>query len=448
MRRLSIPVFCIALAVAGLSVRPAVASPTTDSIEVKLLQLINQGRATNVSKPAEVMHAGLRSKARGHSAYQASINALTHDGLDDRINTATPDPAEANGPPDDGFVAGQRCENVAYYFPGSAGATPDQVAQWFYDAWFNSSGHRNCMFDVWNIGLNAAGVGIHFASNGYYWATLESQLDNTPPAAQPPPATWNHVEENGAGVTLTGTWTSALSSSAYGGGYRYSRTAGNKAVFTFNGTAVRWFGAKGAGGGIASLKLDGVSAGSVDMYSAATVWKANLFERTGLSNAQHTLEITVTGNKNPAASFASVYVDAFEYQGAAGSGTWTRIEQTGSGTSYTGTAWVTSSSSSASGGSYRYSRTANNIARFAFTGTGVRWIAASGTGGGIANVRLDGVQVAQVNLYSSSTVWKKIAFERTGLSNSAHTLEVIVTGTKSAAAVYPSVYVDAFDYFH
>ncbi len=153
------------------------------------------------------------------------------------------------------------------------------------------------------------------------------------------------------------------------------------------------------------------------------------------------IKATITDSTSKVTTIgASVFVGNY--------GTWTLAEQTGTGTAYTGTSWVTASNTNASGASYRYSRTAGNTVRYTFTGTGVRWISATGTGGGIANVKLDGVSVGQVNMYSSGTVWKKMVYEAKGLSNSSHTLEIAVTGTKSPAAVYPSVYVDAFQYLH
>src|SRR5919109_5112576 len=106
------------LIAAGAVVMPVgSASAAPVDVEVRVLQLINQGRS-GVGKSAEVMHAGLRSAARDHSAYQASIRRMTHDGLAGRVGGASPDPYESNGAPDDGF--GTYCENVAYYYPGSA----------------------------------------------------------------------------------------------------------------------------------------------------------------------------------------------------------------------------------------------------------------------------------------------------------------------------------------
>src|SRR5919109_86584 len=282
------------LIAAGAVVMPVgSASAAPVDVEVRVLQLINQGRS-GVGKSAEVMHAGLRSAARDHSAYQASIRRMTHDGLAGRVGGASPDPYESNGAPDDGF--GTYCENVAYYYPGSAGATEEQVAQKFYDVWLNSSPHRRCMFDEYGASLNVAGVGIYRDTRGYWWATFESVRDATPPGVT---TAWTRVEENAAGLRWSGTWRSASNSRASAGSHRRSATTGSWVRYTFAGTGIRWIGARHASGGIAQVRIDGVLVANVDQYSSATSLQQVLFQRTGLSDATHTIEVRVKGTRNP-----------------------------------------------------------------------------------------------------------------------------------------------------
>jgi uncharacterized protein YkwD len=314
--------------VAGLNA-PARASSQTDAVEVRLLQLINQGRGS-AGKGAEVMHSGLRLAAQQHSADMSARNTMDHSGYPARVNNANPDPAEANGPPDDGFN-GSSCENVAWWQPGSA-VTTDQVAQEFYNLWYNSAEHHNCMFDVWNYGLNVAGVGIYYA-NGKWWATFDSAYDSTPPSgttpppssSPPPPSsnppppstspTWNRVQESSSAVTVSGAWRTVSSTHASGGSYLRSNATGSSATFNFTGTGVRWIGIGSTTGGIANVKLDGVSAGTVDQYAPSTTFGKVMFQRTGLSDTTHTLQITVSGTKDSRATDTRSFVDAFDYFG-------------------------------------------------------------------------------------------------------------------------------------
>jgi uncharacterized protein YkwD len=307
-------VLAVLAAAALLPVLHAEASTQTDSVEVRLLELINQGRS-GVGKGAEVMHAGLRSGARGHSSYQASAGSLSHDGLSDRIYGAAPDPHESNGAPDDGF--GLYCENVAYYNPGGASVTEEQVAQKFYSVWYGSSAHRNCMFDSNGRGFNAAGVGIYRDARGYWWATFDSVRDSTPPSGSapsppPPSSAWTRVQQSASAVRYAGSWATYESTSASGGTYRRSSTQGSAATYTFSGTGVRWIGIRSSAGGIAEVRLDGLLVANVDQYASANSWQRVLFERTGLSSGSHTLEVRVKGTKNSSSSGYRTYIDAFE----------------------------------------------------------------------------------------------------------------------------------------
>jgi uncharacterized protein YkwD len=294
----------IAVGAIVLPSRPAQSAPA--DVEVRVLQLINQGRS-GVGKNAEVMHAGLRTAARNHSSYQSSIRGLTHSGLAGRISGAAPDPYEANGAPDDGF--GSYCENVAYYYPGSAGATEEQVAQKFYGLWYNSTGHRNCMFDSYGYSLNVAGVGIYRDAQGYWWATFESVRDVTPPGVT---ATWTRIEQTSAAVTWSGTWTTASNSGASGGTHRKSATTASFARYTFSGTGIRWIGVKHSSAGRADVRIDGVLVATVDQYASGTSLQTVMFERTGLTNAAHTIEVRVKGTRNAASSGYWTWIDAFE----------------------------------------------------------------------------------------------------------------------------------------
>jgi hypothetical protein len=271
-------------------------------MELRVLQLINQGRA-GIGKGAEVMHGGVRVKARAHSVYQSSIGFLTHDGVTTRINGATPDPAESNNAPDDGFRS--YCENVAYFYPG-AGATDEQVAQKLYSLWYNSPGHRDCMFDSYGYGFNAAGVGIYRDAAGYWWATFESVKDVSPPSA------WTRVQQNSTAAKYSGTWSTQSSGSATGGSYAWSATKGAYAKYAFTGTGVRWIGIRSPNGGIAEVRIDGALVAKVNQYAGTTSWKQTMFEKTGLVAGSHTIEVRVTGTRDSRAANVRAYVDAFE----------------------------------------------------------------------------------------------------------------------------------------
>ena len=81
-----------------------------------------------------------------------------------------------------------------------------------------------------------------------------------------------------------------------------------------------------------------------------------------------------------------------------------------------------------------------------FTGTAVQWIGPKNTNGGIADVSIDGTQVATVDTYDSAgKEFQQILYSTSGLASGTHTLTITVTGTKDAASSADTVVVDAIN---
>ncbi len=97
---------------------------------------------------------------------------------------------------------------------------------------------------------------------------------------------------------------------AYAQTQNYSATTGDSATFSFSGTTVRWVHLRFPHMGIASVAIDGIDKGNVDLYSASESWQQiNTYSSLGSGN--HTITITVTGTKNAASTGFYVDVDAF-----------------------------------------------------------------------------------------------------------------------------------------
>jgi len=152
-------------------------SRAVGSLESQVFAKINGERSTPL-----IEHSGLVGAARQHSQEMAAAGGLNHDGADERVANAAPDPPEANGPPDDGFAPAAWCENVTY----STGFPESQVAQKIYEQWHGSGAHDACMS---NPDKNVGAVGIYF-DGSTWWATFIAEVDHTPPgsAASPPPS--------------------------------------------------------------------------------------------------------------------------------------------------------------------------------------------------------------------------------------------------------------------
>ncbi|MFC1404100.1 MULTISPECIES: beta-galactosidase [Streptacidiphilus] len=92
-----------------------------------------------------------------------------------------------------------------------------------------------------------------------------------------------------------------------------------------------------------------------------------------------------------------------------------------------------------------FTSTAGDSVSIPFTGTAIHWIASKAANHGLADVYLDGTKVATVDGYAASTANQQIQYSASGLSDGAHTLKIVATGQKDAAATGTFVSVDAVD---
>src|SRR5215469_5554051 len=152
------------------------------------------------------------------------------------------------------------------------------------------------------------------------------------------PATSFTYDDAASALAYTGTWTHANTSNAsytigdYDSTESWSQQAGATMTVAFTGTAVQWIGPKNTNGGIADVSIDGTQVATVDTYDGAGKhFQQVLFSTSGLTDGTHTLTITVTGNKDAAASADTVVVDAINVPTAAElAGYFPQVPQSGS----------------------------------------------------------------------------------------------------------------------
>ena len=118
------------------------------------------------------------------------------------------------------------------------------------------------------------------------------------------------VQESALAVQYNN-WLGTKQSAASGGSYRSNGTLGAVARFRFNGTSILFLTARGPSYGKVNVLIDGVlQSSNLDLYSATPQWQYG-FQYSGLSNANHTIEIRPTHTKNASSSGYGVVVDAF-----------------------------------------------------------------------------------------------------------------------------------------
>jgi hypothetical protein len=192
----------------------------------------------------------------------------------------------------------------------------------------------------------------------------------------------------------------------------------------------------------------------------------------------------VTGNPNPSAAQAWIWVDAFDLISGSATATPTptatatstptstgtarptptmtatpspttaptptatasgsRIEDTDARVAYLGT-WYVNNNANDSGGSADLATDAGSAATLTFDGTGVTWIGLQDPWSGIATVYVDGALRATVDTYSAATLVHTPVYSIGALPRGTHTLQIRVSGTHDGSSSASWIWVDAFD---
>ncbi len=102
--------------------------------------------------------------------------------------------------------------------------------------------------------------------------------------------------------------------------------------------------------------------------------------------------------------------------------------------------WGIAASASYSMAKARWSQTAGASATYAFNGEGIAWVSSKSTTRGQAQVFIDGVLAATVDLHATKTTHRRVVFSTKWDTFGAHSIQVVVLGTP----VHPRVDVDTF----
>jgi lysozyme len=115
------------------------------------------------------------------------------------------------------------------------------------------------------------------------------------------------------------------------------------------------------------------------------------------------------------------------------------LQESGTAVAYIGT-WNGVAAASASGGGLKYATANGASASYSFSGSSVAWVSYRGPARGSADVYVDGVKKATVNLYAAANSARQIVFAANWTWNGSHTIKIVCLGTAGHARVD----VDAF----
>jgi hypothetical protein len=184
---------------------------------------------------------------------------------------------------------------------GIANVSVDGVARGSVDLYDATPGSRSLTVDglaaaAHRFAVRSAGTS-NPASTGIAIALDEVVLGTT------------HVDDVSPRISYD-SWAGASNPNASDGTVRSSTGAGASTTLNFIGESVTWVSAQGPDQGRASISIDGKVPVVVDNYAAVRTWKlARTFG--GLTFAQHTIKVVVTGTRNASSTANRVTSDAF-----------------------------------------------------------------------------------------------------------------------------------------
>ena len=103
--------------------------------------------------------------------------------------------------------------------------------------------------------------------------------------------------------------------------------------------------------------------------------------------------------------------------------------------------WKVKANRAAFGGHYHIASNAGATVQFSVNGPGFTWLAARGKSYGAASVLVDGLQTTNVDLYSRANQFM-YPVTITGLTNGAHSVEIVVRGTRDAKPIKKQIVFD------
>lgn len=120
------------------------------------------------------------------------------------------------------------------------------------------------------------------------------------------------IDDASAITTYSGTWSTDANGIYYSNTCHVGNTINSYFQATFTGSQVSWYGLKNNDLGMATVYVDGILAqDNIDCYSGSPRAVYLLFNKTGLSNGNHTIKVVVKGTKNAASSGIALVHDYF-----------------------------------------------------------------------------------------------------------------------------------------
>ncbi len=268
-----------------------------------------------------------------------------------------------------------------------------------------------------------------------YNGPIFSLTDPIPPTPTPTPPPQPVVTDDVSYSVRYSGWLGAQDANAYNGGYRAASSAGQQILHRTAGATDRLalITYRGPDQGRAAVLIDGAFQAIIDNYAPAPQYQRVVLY-SGLAPTQHVIQVVVLGQANPASSGTQVRVDGFLAVGGA-------VDDTSPSVNYS--QWAAVAHPQTYGGSARLAASANATLSFQVNGSTFDWITVKCPICGQAEVRVDGVVVANFDGYSPT--WQtQQDVTISGLGSGAHNVVVRALGTGNPSSSGTIVFFDGY----
>ncbi len=241
-----------------------------------------------------------------------------------------------------------------------------------------------------------------------------------------------YYDDTSVSVNYTGNWVHSSGwPRAYNNTVSWTNTSNDSVSLSFYGSSITRVYTMAQNRGVAEIFIDGVSQTPLGDIAATPRWQAA--KTWSFPIGAHTIQVKK--------STSTGYVDADGFivdVPTVGQGTYdnshSQLKYIGNWTHSTG--WP-----SAYNGTVSWSNNTDDAITFTFIGDIVTYYYTRANNRGKVGIAIDGIQYADIDLYSSATVWQDSITYSVGAG--IHTLHISVTGQKNPSSVGTYVDVDA-----
>ncbi len=251
----------------------------------------------------------------------------------------------------------------------------------------------------------------------------------------PKPTTYN---DNFYGVTYS-SWRGVTNDKALGGGLRCSVQKNETMVFSVKqrtrGVSVIFY--KGPDQGMATVYIDDQLIETLDLYYAKPRFGfEKIYQVPDPNKNSHEVKIVVLREKRNVSSDYQVCIDGLRIKN-------TEVDETQYAVRYG--AWNGAQNDNAFGRFFRVSSVTNETLTFTTFGDSFRWITAKGPYYGQADIYVDNLFHATVDLYFPTQQWQYRLLVK-GLGAGRHTIRIVVLGQHHPASSGNAIVFDGLAY--